>query len=79
VFKYLSTHGYPAAVAADKLLAGPSAKDFTQIVQFLIQQFDPNIKTFGKIEDDVPLFFKRLSYPFQVKYLSRVGHGRCLR
>lgn len=36
------------------------------IVQFLFQQFDPNMKTFGKIEDEVPLFFKRLSYPFQI-------------
>ena len=29
---------------------------------------DPNLnpKNFGKIEDDVPAFFKRLRYPFQI-------------
>ena len=65
IITYLSTHGYPAAVAP-KTLASPTAKDFTMIVQFLFQQFDPNMKAFGKIEDEVPLFFKRLNYPFQI-------------
>mmetsp|Transcript_33184 Transcript_33184/g.73361 ORF Transcript_33184/g.73361 Transcript_33184/m.73361 type:complete len:629 (+) Transcript_33184:314-2200(+) len=65
VITYLSTHGFPAAVSP-KTLASPTAKDFTLIVQFLFQRFDPNMKTFGKIEDDVPMFFKRLNYPFQI-------------
>lgn len=65
VITYLSTHGYPAAVAP-KTLASPTAKDFTLIIQFLFQQFDSNMKTFGKIEDEVPQFFKRLNYPFQI-------------
>jgi len=65
VITYLSSHGYPAAISP-KTLASPTAKDFTLIVQFLFQQFDPNMKTFGKIEDDVPQFFKRLNYPFQI-------------
>ncbi len=62
---YLSMHGYPAAVSP-KTLASPTAKDFTMVVQFLFQRFDPNMKTFGKIEDEVPMFFKRLNYPFQI-------------
>ncbi len=65
IITYLSTHNYPAQVSP-KTLASPTAKDFTLIVQFLQQQFDPNLKTFGKIEDDVPLFFKRLNYPHQI-------------
>lgn len=65
VITYLSSHGYPAAVSP-KTLSSPTAKDFTLIVQFLFQQFDPNMKTFGKIEDEVPQFFKRLNYPFQI-------------
>jgi kinetochore protein NDC80 len=40
VITYLSTHGYPAAVAP-KTLASPTAKDFTMVVQFLFQKFDP--------------------------------------
>jgi kinetochore protein NDC80 len=62
---YLSLHGYPAAVSP-KTLASPTAKDFTMVVQFLFQRFDSNMKTFGKIEDEVPVFFKRLNYPFQI-------------
>lgn len=65
VITYLSTHNYPAAVSP-KTLASPTAKDFTLMIQFIIQKFDPNMKTFGKIEDDVPMFFKRLNYPFQI-------------
>jgi len=37
---YLSTHGYPAAVSP-KTLTSPTAKDFTLVVQFLFQKFDP--------------------------------------
>lgn len=36
------------------------------MVQFLFQKFDPNLKALGKIEDEVPLFLKRLNYPFQI-------------
>lgn len=65
VITYLSTHGYPYALSP-KLLASPTGKDFAQMVQFLFQKFDPALKAFGKVEDEVPLFFKRLNYPFQV-------------
>ncbi|GBF89300.1 hypothetical protein Rsub_02177 [Raphidocelis subcapitata] len=65
VITYLSTHGYPYAVSP-KVLTSPTGKDFTQIIQFLMQCFDPSVKVFGKMEDEVPLFFKRLNYPFQI-------------
>ena len=65
VIGYLSTHGFPAAVSP-KTLASPTAKDFAIIVQFLMQKFDGNMKTFGKIEDEVTAFLKRLNYPFQI-------------
>lgn len=65
VITYLSTHGYPFAVSP-KVLTSPTGKDFTQIAQFLFQRFDPTLKAFGKVEDEVPLFFKRLNYPFQI-------------
>lgn len=65
VITYLSTHGYPYAVSP-KVLTSPTGKDFAQIVQFLFQRFDPSMKVFGKVEDEVPLFFKRLNYPFQI-------------
>ncbi|KAI8466535.1 MAG: hypothetical protein J3K34DRAFT_524465 [Monoraphidium minutum] len=65
VITYLSTHGYPYAVSP-KVLTSPTGKDFAQIVQFLFQRFDTSMKAFGKVEDEVPLFFKRLNYPFQI-------------
>jgi len=40
-------------------------------------QVDPNTnaKLFGKIEDDVPAFFKRLRYPFQISKSSLFAVG----
>lgn len=65
VITYLSTHNFPAQVAP-KTLASPTGKDFATIVQFLFQQFDPTYRIGGKVEDEVPVFFKRLNYPFQI-------------
>lgn len=65
VITYLSSHGYPAAVSP-KMLTTPTAKEFTTLVQFLMQKFDPNVKAFGKVEDEVPQFLKKLNYPFQI-------------
>ena len=40
-------------------------------------QVDPNCnpKLFGKIEDDVPTFYKRLRYPFQISKSSLFAVG----
>lgn len=38
----------------------------SQIFQFLATRLDPNVRAFGKVEDEVPLLFKRLNYPFQI-------------
>jgi kinetochore protein NDC80 len=65
VITYLSAHGFPAAVSP-KTLASPTGKDFALIMLFLFQRFDPSLKAFGKVEDDVTVFLKRLSYPFQI-------------
>ncbi|KXZ44538.1 hypothetical protein GPECTOR_65g156 [Gonium pectorale] len=65
VITYLSTHNFPAAVSP-KTLASPTGKDFSTIVTFLFQQVDPTFRIQGKVEDEVPVFFKRLSYPFQI-------------
>jgi kinetochore protein NDC80 len=65
VITYLSANNYPHAISP-KTLTTPTAKEFANIVQFLFQKFDPTLKALGKIEDEVPLFFKRLNYPFQI-------------
>ncbi len=65
VISYLSTHNFPAAVSP-KMLASPTGKDFCTIITFLFQQFDPTFRIQSKVEDEVPQFFKRLNYPFQI-------------
>ncbi|PNH03415.1 Kinetochore protein NDC80 [Tetrabaena socialis] len=65
VITYLSTHSFPAAVSP-KTLASPTGKDFSTIVTFLFQQVDPTFRIQSKVEDEVPVFFKRLNYPFQI-------------
>jgi kinetochore protein NDC80 len=65
IITYLSSHGYPAAVSP-KTLSSPTGKDFTMIAQFLFQRFDPSMRQFGKMEDEVTTFFKRLNYPFPI-------------
>jgi kinetochore protein NDC80 len=65
IIAYASTHSYPYALSP-KVLTSPTGKDFAQLAFWLFQRFDPTLKAFGKVEDEVPLFFKRLSYPFQL-------------
>jgi kinetochore protein NDC80 len=40
-----------------------------------VLQFDRSCKNFGKIEDDVPAFFKRVKYPFQLSKTALVAVG----
>ncbi|KAG0561073.1 hypothetical protein KC19_9G034800 [Ceratodon purpureus] len=61
---YLTTQGYDVAIST-KLLVSPASKDILNIVQFLFQKVDPNMKL-GKAEEDVPVVFKRLGYPYQI-------------
>ena len=62
---YLTHHGYDHAISP-KLLTSPTSKEFLHIVQFLFKKVDSNIKFLGKVEDEVPVLFKRLGYPFQI-------------
>ncbi|GIL90917.1 hypothetical protein Vretimale_17127 [Volvox reticuliferus] len=66
VINYLTTHNFSYPVSP-KTLASPTGKDFSAVVTFLFQQIDPvAFRILGKVEDEVPLFFKRLNYPFQI-------------
>eukprot|EP00898_Chlorokybus_atmophyticus_P008098 jgi/Chlat1/828/Chrsp104S01179 len=74
VITYLADHGYNRPIS-QKLLTSPSAKEFGHIVQFLFLKIDPNMHFGAHIEDEVPMMFKRLRYPFQISKsaLSAVG------
>lgn len=71
---YLLTHGYNVAIST-KLLVSPASKDILNIVQFLFQKVDPNMKLSGKVEEDVPVVFKRLGYPFQISKSALYAAG----
>eukprot|EP00850_Spirogloea_muscicola_P004085 SM000017S02825 [mRNA] locus=s17:521823:524911:+ [translate_table: standard] len=62
---YLAAHGYDHAISA-KLLTAPTSKEFLHVVQFLFKRVDPNIRFIGKPEDEIPVVFKRLGYPFTI-------------
>ena len=68
------THGYNVAIST-KLLVSPASKDILNIVQFLFQKADPNLKLLGKVEEDVPVVFKRLGYPFQISKSALYATG----
>jgi kinetochore protein NDC80 len=65
IIAYLSTHGYNAAISPKMLLA-PSTKDFRFLLEFLVRQIDQNFQFTGKFEEEVPIVFKRLGYPFPI-------------
>jgi kinetochore protein NDC80 len=71
---YLMTHGYNVTIST-KLLVSPASKDILNIVQFLFQKADPNMKLSGKMEEDVPVVFKRLGYPFQISKSALYAAG----
>ncbi|XP_024379688.1 uncharacterized protein [Physcomitrium patens] len=71
---YLLTHGYNVPIST-KLLVSPASKDVLNIVQFLFQKVDPNLKLSGKVEEDVPVVFKRLGYPFQISKSALYAAG----
>ncbi|KAL3677724.1 hypothetical protein R1sor_020680 [Riccia sorocarpa] len=70
---FLTTRNYPNAVSP-KVLQAPSGKDVTSIIQFLFHQVDPLFK-FSKLEEDVPLVFKRLGYPVQISRSALYAAG----
>ncbi|GLC36851.1 hypothetical protein PLESTM_000508700 [Pleodorina starrii] len=65
IITYLTANSFSCAISP-KTLASPTGKDFAAIVTFLFQQVDPAFRIQGKVEDEVPAFFKRLNYPFQI-------------
>lgn len=66
IITYLSSHGYEHPVSP-KTLMSPTSKDFMNMVQFLFKRIDPKMRFDNvKMEDEVPLVFRRLKYPFQI-------------
>ena len=77
LYKYLMNVGYEYPITV-KSLHLPSAKDFQQIVTYLIRRFDPTFATSSmnmKFEDEVCMAFKALGYPFPISKTGLVAAG----
>lgn len=74
LIEFLSERQYDH-VLSPKILKGPSKKDFSNIIQFLVRQIDPNFEFSGKFEDDVATLFKILKYPFAISKTALVAVG----
>ena len=62
---FLTARGYDHPISP-KLLAAPTGKEFAHIISFMFKQLDPNFRLVGKVEDEVPVMFKRLNYPTNI-------------
>ena len=65
LISFLSSRGFDSALSP-KTLAAPTTKEFAGLSLFLFRQADENFKFGSKTEDDVPIVFKQLRYPFQI-------------
>ncbi|KAL6768601.1 hypothetical protein ACKKBF_B11390 [Auxenochlorella protothecoides x Auxenochlorella symbiontica] len=75
IITYLATHNYEYQINP-KVLASPTTKDFTNIMLFLLRRLDPlTAKGPVKLEEEVPVLYKRLRYPFQISKSNLTAVG----
>jgi kinetochore protein NDC80 len=74
--QFLMDSGYEYPISS-KSLTRPSAKEFTNIVTFMLRQIDRDFGRGGtmKFEDEVALNFKCLGYPLTISKTSIVAAG----
>ena len=58
-----------------KHLQTPNTKDFILILTTLVRKIDKLFELSGKLEDDVPAFFKSMGYPFPISKNSLLAVG----
>jgi kinetochore protein NDC80 len=77
LLSFLHENTYPYPVTA-RCLTRPSAKDFTNVVTFMLRKVDTDFQrdVAGlKFEDEVVLNFKGLGYPFPISKTALVAAG----
>lgn len=74
LIKYLSEHAYDNPISP-KILTHPTSKDFVNIVSFLFRQVDPHFKFSGPVENEIPIIFKGLRYPFGISKTGLTAVG----
>lgn len=76
LIEFLMANDYQYPIST-KSLSRPSAKDFSNIVTFMLRILDPNFQhgSTMKFEDEVSLSFKCLGYPFTMSKTALVAAG----
>lgn len=88
MYTFLQNNEYEYSIKL-KDLSRPSAKDFTNIMTFLLRKVDPNFQSSSgngnvtgrvhgstsKFEDEVSMAFRNLGYPFNISKTALVAAG----
>jgi len=71
---YLANNQYNQRISP-KLFNPPTGKEFKNVVTFLFRILDEGYELAGRIEDEVPLVFKGLRYPFSISKTGLTAVG----
>jgi kinetochore protein NDC80 len=71
---YLANNHYNQRISP-KTFNPPTGKDFKSIVTFLFRLLDEGYEMAGRVEDEVPLVFKALRYPFGISKTGLTAVG----
>ncbi|OMJ83440.1 hypothetical protein SteCoe_15608 [Stentor coeruleus] len=74
IVSYFQEH-VPENPITVKNLKAPSTKDFQDILTILIQKIDPNYIFTGRLDEDVPNFFRQMGYPYTISKNSLLAVG----
>jgi kinetochore protein NDC80 len=81
LIQYLTENNYDKPISM-RTLSAPSQQDFKQIVEFLFMQVDPSFRlcipdhaSNKRPEEEIPVLFKHLKYPFQMSSRSLLSVG----
>lgn len=74
LIRYLVSNSYNQRIST-KLFNPPTGKEFKNVVTFLFRLLDEGYELTGRVEDEVPLIFKGLHYPFGISKTGLTAVG----
>ncbi|OII73536.1 hec ndc80p family protein [Cryptosporidium andersoni] len=73
ILTFLSKRGYHGQINP-KSLSSPTRTLYLEVLQFIINQYDPKIKL-SRPDEDIPRFFKDIGYPFTINKTTIIAPG----
>jgi kinetochore protein NDC80 len=74
LIRYLVSNSYNQRISP-KLFNPPTGKEFKNVVTFLFRLLDDGYELTGRVEDEVPMIFKGLHYPFGISKTGLTAVG----